>query len=174
MGANHGVSLKSLTSLSPVYSMPARNPIPAPRLITTHPTPIAPGISSVLPADPVMFMPAIAVPVGIVLPVMLMPLMPLITWPLDIVIEASIDMPLMSFAMTEPLAATAAAAAAAVGSLSHIIVTTLSSDAAAVVDVMAVMPDCARARGASARRVRALSAERDLGCMFAGLNVIAD
>ncbi|KAF2629030.1 hypothetical protein BU25DRAFT_25772 [Macroventuria anomochaeta] len=137
------------------YSMPARNPIPAPMLMTIHPAPIAPGINSALPAEPVMFMPAIAVPVAVVMlmPLIpLIPLMPLMTSPFDMVMEASIDMLLISVTMEEPLAATAAAA---VGSLSHIIVTISAADAVAVADGFDVIPDCARARGAKARTATA-------------------
>lgn len=139
-----------LALLQANYSMPARKPIPAPRLITTQPAPIAPGTSSVLPAEPVMSMPAIAVPVAVVMLMPLMLLIPVMTSPLDMVIEAPIDMPLMSEAIEEPLAATAAAA---VGSLSHIIVTTSAPDVA-VADGFEVMSDCARTRGASARSAR--------------------
>lgn len=126
--------------------------MPAPRLITTQPTPMAPDASSILPADPVIFMPAIAVPVAAVMLIPLIPLMPLMTSPFGIVMEASIDMPLMSAAMEESLAATAAAL---VGSLSHIIVTTSAPDAVGVADGSDVMPDCARATGARARTVAA-------------------
>lgn len=104
-----------------------------------------------------MFIPAIAVPVALVV-LMLMPLMPVMTLPLDMVIEAPIDIPLMLEAIEEPLAASAAAA---VGSLSHIIVTTSAPDAVAVADGFEVIPDCARARGASVRRAS------DLEYMFA-------
>lgn len=125
------------------YNAPARKPIPAPRLMTTQPRPMAPGDISILPAEPVMFMPAIAVPVAVVMLMPLIPLMPLIllmTSPFDMVMEAPIDMPLMPEAMDEPLAA-AAAAAAAVGSLSHIIVTTSAAEAVEVADGFDVMPD---------------------------------
>jgi hypothetical protein len=144
------------------YKAPARKPIPAPRLITTQPTPIAPGDISILPAEPVMFIPAIAVPVAVVMLIPLIPLMPLIllvALPFDMVMEAPIDMPLMPEAMEEPLAA---AAAAAVGSLSHIIVTTLAPDAVEVADGFDVMPDCARARGAEAKTAAAKMLERIL------------
>jgi hypothetical protein len=137
------------------YSVPARNPIPAPMLMTTQPTPIAPGDMSILPADPVMFMPAMAVPVAVVMLMPLIPLMPLMTLPFDIVMEAPIDMPLIPAAIEEPLAAAAAAAAAAVGLLSHIIVTTSAADAVGVADGFDVMPDCARASGAEARTAAA-------------------
>ena len=158
---DHGVPWCLLRELRS-YNMPARNPTPAPRLIRTHPAPMAPDTNSVLPAEPVMFMPAIAVPVAVVMLIPLIPLiplmllMPLITSPLDIVIEASIDMPLMSDAMEEPLAATAAAA---VGSLSHIIVTISAPDAEAVAEGFAVIPDCATAVDARARTVTAKTLE---------------
>ena len=152
--------------------MPARNPIPAPRLITIHPAPIAEGIISVRAAEPVIFIPAIAVPVAVVMLMPLMPLIPLIplmTSPLDIVMETSIDISLMPGAIEEPVAATAAAAAA-VGSLSHIMVTTSAPDAVAVADGFDVMPDCARAIGASARSMRVLGAAKDLECILAELS----
>jgi hypothetical protein len=109
-----------------------------------------------------MFIPAIAVPVAVVMLIPLIPLMPLIllvALPFDMVMEAPIDMPLMPEAMEEPLAA---AAAAAVGSLSHIIVTTLAPDAVEVADGFDVMPDCARARGAEAKTAAAKMLERIL------------
>ena len=152
--------------------MPARNPIPAPRLITIHPAPIAEGIISVRAAEPVIFIPAIAVPVAVVMLMPLMPLIPLIplmTSPLDIVMETSIDISLMPGAIEEPVAATAAAAAA-VGSLSHIMVTTSAPDAVAVADGFDVMPDCARAIGASARSMRVLGAAKDLECILAEIS----
>ena len=151
--------------------MPARNPIPAPRLITIHPAPIAEGIISVRAAEPVIFIPAIAVPVAVVMLMPLMPLIPLIplmTSPLDIVMETSIDISLMPGAIEEPVAATAAAAA--VGSLSHIMVTTSAPDAVAVADGFDVMPDCARAIGASARSMRVLGAAKDLECILAEIS----
>lgn len=147
----------STSVYSKSYNAPARKPIPAPRLITTHPTPMAPGDSSVLPAEPVMFMPAIAVPVAVVMLMPLIPLILLMTSPFDIVMEASIDMRLMSDAMEDPLAA-----AAAVGSLSHIIVTTSALDAVEVADGFDVMPDWARARGAEAKTAAAKIWERML------------
>ena len=155
--------------------MPARNPIPAPRLITIHPAPIAEGIISVRAAEPVIFIPAIAVPVAVVMLMPLMPLIPLIplialmALPLDMVMETSIDISLMPGAIEEPVAATAAAAAA-VGSLSHIMVTTSAPDAVAVADGFDVMPDCARAIGASARSMRVLGAAKDLECILAEIS----
>lgn len=144
------------------YNAPARNPTPAPRLITIHPTPMAPGANSVLPAAPVMFMPAIAVPVAVVMLMPLMPLIPLIplialmTLPSDMVIEAA--------ALPASLDAPLVAAAPAVGLLSHIMVTTMP-DAEEVADGALVTLDCARARGAAARRVAA----RVLKCILLDL-----
>lgn len=130
------------------YNAPARKPAAAPRLITIHPTPIAPGANSVRPAEPVMFMPAIAEPVAVVMlmPLMLLiPLIPLIALmalPLDMVIEASA----LPAAFDAPLVV----AAPGVGLLSHIMVTTMPDE---VADGALVTADCARARGAAARRV---------------------
>lgn len=128
--------------------------MPAPRLIITHPAPMTPEATSVLPAAPVMFMPAIAVPVAVVMLMPLIPLIPLITSPFDMVIDASIDMPLMPVAL---------AVAPDVGSLSHIIVTTWLPDAVGVAEGAVVMPDCARASGATAR---AIVAAKMLECIL--------
>lgn len=123
--------------------------MPAPRLIITHPAPTALEDRSVLPAEPVMFIPAIAVPVAVVMLIPLMPLIPLMTWPFDMVMESPIDIPRVPDITVEPLAA-----APAVVSLPHIMVTTFAEDVG-VPDGAVVMPDCARARGAAARTVAA-------------------
>jgi hypothetical protein len=140
--------------------MPARKPTPAPKLTTTHPAPIC---ASILEADAVMFIPPIAVPVAIAA-------CPLTLIPVFIVIEGSIDM-LMLMSMSIPSMDLEPLCAADVGMLSHIIVTTSlpAAVAVAVADAEDFMPDCARANGAKARRVRVLRAARALGCMVAGV-----
>lgn len=147
------------------YNIPARKPTPAPKLTTTHP---APRCASILEAEAVMLTPPTALPVAIAAT-------PLRLMPVFIVIEGSIDMSMpMLMLISISSMDLAPLCAAEVGVLSHIIVTTFSPDAVAVAvaDAEDFMPDCARASGAKARRVRVLRAARALGCMVAVVVVV--
>jgi hypothetical protein len=149
--------------------MPARKPTPAPKLTTTHPTPIC---ASILEADPDIDIPSIAVPVAIAAcPLTLMPVF-VISEPIDMSMPVSIDIAESIDMLMSVLPFLASPPAADVGKLSHIMVTTSSAAAAAtgvaVVSAEDFLPDCARAAGAKARSVRTLRAARALACMVAG------
>lgn len=180
------LSLEPQRRKDSTYNIPSTNPAPAPKLMTNIPTliiPPFPPMTSSLPAE-LMFIPSIP---AMAVPVIIMPLIdmsvPVMTVPSLIVIPASM-VPSLIIIPASMVPEAAVACAVPDGGLSHIMVTTAAPEVADAVESMLIpamlIPamsvevlvlrdeeDCARARGARARRVRVLSAARALGCMFA-------
>ncbi|KAH7072012.1 hypothetical protein BKA63DRAFT_516783 [Paraphoma chrysanthemicola] len=139
------------------YSIPAKKPTPTPIPITIIPTPQAPPPSDRVPA-PVMFMPAIIVPVPDI------PLMPLIAMPDGIDMTEPSDMVMSTSMVAEAdmlIVVEVDNARAATGSLAHSIVTA-GRDGVAIGTIFGggVMLVCASVDEATARMTSVEEAEK--------------